>query len=85
MPIRPLFGSMGIPVTIVLGALIIGAVIALSMRWELVVGPNRDFGDTSQPGIYRLDRWTGKVVWCATPARTGFIIGAVVVRCDGAQ
>ena len=37
---------------IIAGALIAGA-IALTNHWELV-----------SPGILRLNRWTGTVVWC---------------------
>jgi hypothetical protein len=73
---------MGIPVAIVIGALIVGAAIAFTFRWELVVGPNRDFRDLAQPGIYRLDRWSGAVAWCATPQRTGLIRDASSVDCE---
>jgi hypothetical protein len=59
------------PLAILIGALIIGAAIAFSFRYSIAVGPTREAGaavggglDYPRPGVYRLDRWTGSVIWC---------------------
>ena len=56
---------MSIPTSIMTGALIIAATVAVVLRWSLMTGPT--IGETTDnpiPGIYRLDRWTGSVTWC---------------------
>jgi hypothetical protein len=47
------------PLTILAGALVVVAIIAVLGRWELVGSPG--------PGLFRLDRWTGAVQRCAVP------------------
>jgi hypothetical protein len=48
---------MHIPIAIVIaGALIAGAIL-ITFRWEIVA----EHGD-----VYRLDRWTGRIVECNT-------------------
>ena len=51
---------------ILTGALIIGTAIAFTLRWDIAIGPTQQ-QNTEYPiqGVYRLDRWTGKIVWCA--------------------
>jgi hypothetical protein len=53
--------KLGIPITIILAALIVAAAIAFSLRWEFIVVPNG--------GHYRVDRWQGTIAMCV-PDRT---------------
>jgi hypothetical protein len=46
---------MGTPAAILLGAIVIAAALAYSLRWEVV---------SSGDGVHRLDRWTGSVALC---------------------
>jgi hypothetical protein len=62
---------MGTPAAILVGAVVIAASIAVSLHYSIAVGPTRTGGaalgggpDYDRPGVYRLDRWTGEVVWC---------------------
>jgi hypothetical protein len=52
--------AMYIPAAIVAAALIVGASIALTSHWSIAPTGNLI-------GAFRLNRWTGEVVWCATP------------------
>ena len=49
-----------IPAAIVTAALIVGASIALTSHWSIVP-------TGSLVGAFRLNHWTGEVIWCATP------------------
>jgi len=46
---------MGTPYSIILGCFIIAAAIALTLHWEVV---------SQGASVYRLNRWTGTIVWC---------------------
>jgi hypothetical protein len=70
-----IFGPMGNSLAIVVAALIIALTIAFTSRWSIAVGPTNEAGITSSGlrdyarlGVYRLDRWTGAVVWCGQQA-----------------
>jgi hypothetical protein len=56
--------QLAVPVAIFAGSLIIAATIAVVSRWNIVTGPTTgESTETPIRGIYRLDRWTGKVTW----------------------
>ena len=48
---------MSAPVAIVVGAVIIAAAVALTSHWSIEPVSGR-------VGAFRLNRWTGDVVWC---------------------
>jgi hypothetical protein len=50
-----------VPAAIVLGAVIIALAIAFSSHWSVQTISGR-------PGVIRLNRWTGEVVWCGFTA-----------------
>ena len=73
---------MGIPAAIVTGALIIAATVAATSHWSFAVGPMRDRDpDFIRPGVFRLNRWTGTVVWCG-PRGLPDPTSAVVLQCE---
>lgn len=47
-----------LPATILAIGLAIAASIALTSHWSLMAPGG------AQRGIYRLNRWTGEVIWC---------------------
>jgi hypothetical protein len=77
MPNRAYFGTMGIPAAIIAGALIIAAAIVFSARWSIVPA-------TVHNGVYRLDRWTGSVVWCL-PSAAPSVETAGRMNCQATQ
>jgi hypothetical protein len=68
-----------VAVAILVGSLIIAATIAVVSRWSIITGPTTgESTDYPIQGIYRLDRWTGKVTWCSAhglpgPAAPSFV------------
>ena len=46
---------MGRNISIIVGAALIAAVLAIVSRWEVSIGPG---------AVYRLDRWTGTLTRC---------------------
>jgi hypothetical protein len=72
----------GIAAAILTGALIVAATIAVLLRWTIVVGPTT--GETTDhpiQGIYRLDRWTGSVMWCRPHGLPG-LVAPTKVYCE---
>jgi hypothetical protein len=47
--------KLGIPIAIILAALIVATAIAFSLRWEFTV---------TEGTPYRVDRWTGTIAVC---------------------
>jgi hypothetical protein len=71
---------MGIRAVIFTSALMIAAAIAVSLRFSIVVGPTIEVANSIEyprAGIYRLDHWTGAVMWCATPRPISDVPGAL--------
>lgn len=60
-PERPRLGQ---GTAILIGAALIALSITFIFRWTLVPTSN-------VVGAFRLDRWTGELVWCFPPLGTG--------------
>jgi hypothetical protein len=50
--------NLHIPATVIVAAVLIAISLAMLFRWHIV---------SSSIGVHRLDRWTGKVEFCAQP------------------
>jgi len=74
---------MGIPGAIVAGALILAATIGILFRWTIVIGPTTgERTDYPIQGIYRLDRWTGTVMWCRSYGLPGVYGVTAKINCE---
>jgi hypothetical protein len=69
-----------IPIAIIVSGLIVGGALLIALRYEIAVS------DQSQI-IYRLDKWSGRIVVCvAPPAPFKQFDGAIDVPCaDGGR
>jgi len=64
---------MGVPVSIIIGAILIAAAILVTNHWQI---------EYSSAVVARLNRWTGSIELCALDPRS---VGAGATSLSGAQ